>query len=344
MVKSLEELDEYPWSGHKDCNFPHHLAIPRFSPGFNVKKKRVILFYNMMFTMPLCYNKADIPEEFELTTDRRLMQEAVAVIFHIPSLFSSFDKLSRFIPAMYSIPLGLQRLRKKRGQIWIAWFMESEVNIPHFRAPFFLNYFELIMSYHLDADIVTPYFYYGLKDLLRSPVREKADGKNVCAFISSPFHKSGRLNYLKTLMNYLDIHSCGKVLRNKILEKDAGRETKMDTIADYKFTIAFENSIARDYVTEKFYDPLIAGSVPIYLGAPNIADFAPGDTCFINVSDWADPESLARYLLSVSKDKDLYQSYFDWRSKPFKSHFMTLLEQQKEHAFVRLCRKIQEIN
>jgi hypothetical protein len=309
-----------------------------------VKKKQVILFYNTMFNTPLCYNKADIPEEFELTTDRRFLQEAVAVVFHIPSLFSSLDKLSRYIPSLYTLPLALQRLRKKSGQLWIAWFMECEVNIPHFREPSFLNYFDLTMSHHLAADIVTPYFYYGLKDVLRSPVREKADGKNVCAFISSPFHKSGRLEYLKALMKYLDIHSYGTVLRNRILEHDTGRETKIATIADYKFTIAFENAVARDYVTEKFYDPLIAGSVPVYLGAPNIGDFAPGERCFINVSAWDDPESLARYLLSAAEDKELYQSYFDWRSQPYKASFMTLLEQQKEHAFVRLCRKIQEIN
>jgi hypothetical protein len=308
-----------------------------------VKKKQVILFYNTMFGMPLSYNAADIPEDFELTTDRSLMQEAVAVVFHIPSLFSSVDTLARFIPALYSVPLGLKRLRKKRGQLWIAWFMECEVNVPHFRKPSFLNYFDLIMSHQLDADIVTPYFYYGLNELLRRPVREKTDGKTVCAFISSPFHKSGRLNYVKTLMDYLDIHSYGKVLRNTFLEKDTGRQTKMATIADYKFTIAFENAIARDYVTEKFYDPLIAGSVPIYLGAPNIGDFAPGDTCFINAADWDSPESLARYILFVANDKELYQSYFAWRTHPFKSSFTTLLEQQKEPAFVRLCKKIEEI-
>lgn len=297
-----------------------------------------------MFNTPLCYNKADIPAEFELTTDRRFLQEAVAVVFHIPSLYSSLNILSRFIPSVYTTALGLQRLRKKRGQLWIAWFMECEVNIPHCREPSFLSYFDLTMSHHQAADIVTPYLYYGLKDLLRRPVREKTDGKNVCAFISSSFHKSGRLEYLKALMKHLDIHSYGRVLRNRVLEKDSGRETKMDTIAEYTFTIAFENAVARDYVTEKFYDPLIAGSVPVYLGAPNIGDFSPGDRCFINASDWDDPESLARYLLSVSEDKKLYQSYFDWKSQPFNASFMTLLEQQKEHPFVRLCKKIQEIN
>jgi hypothetical protein len=297
-----------------------------------------------MFSTPLIYDRTNIPEEFEITTDRRLMQEAVAVVFHIPSLrYFLFDKFSRLVPSIYSVPLSLKRLRKKKGQIWVAWFMECEANIPHFRAPSFLNIFDLTMSYHLDADIVTPYFYVALNNLLREPVREKTAQKNICTFNSSLFHKSGRLNYLEALMKYLNIHSYGKVLQNKILEKDTGHQTKMDTMADYKFTIAFENAIERDYVTEKFFDPLIAGSVPIYLGAPNIGDFAPGDKCFIDASDWDSPESLARYIQSVSKDQELYESYFDWRSKPFKPYFIKLLEEQKEHSFVRLCRKIQEI-
>jgi hypothetical protein len=308
-----------------------------------MKKKWIILIYNTMFNTPLVFDRANIPEEFEFTTDRRFMGESDAVVFHIPSLrhHSLFDKFSRLIPSIYSVQL--KRLRKKKNQIWVAWFMECEANIPHFKNPSFLNNFDWMMSYHPDADIVVPYYYGALNTLLRGPVREKTGKKNVCAFISSAFHKSGRLKYLKILMNYLDIHSYGKVLQNRSLEKDIGYPSKMDTLAGYKFTIAFENTIAKDYVTEKFFDPLIAGSVPIYLGAPNIDDFAPGDKCFINASDWDSPESLARYILSVSRDQELYQSYFDWRSKPFKPYFIKLLEEQKEHAFVRLCRKIQEI-
>lgn len=310
-----------------------------------MKKSHHILFYNTIFDMPLEYPKEDIPEGFEITTDRRHMQDAIAVVFHLPSLHSpNFNNISRYIPQLHPISLMGRRLRKKKGQLWVAWFMECEVNYPHFCNPSYMNSFDLTMSYHLDSDIVTPYYYYELNDTLRRPVQEKAAGKNICAFISSSFHKSGRLEYLKTLMNYLDVHSYGKVLRNKTIEKDAGYQTKIDTIAHYKFTIAFENAIFRDYVTEKFYDPLVAGSVPIYLGAPNIDDFAPGDKCFINASDWDSPKSLAEYILAVSEDEALYQSYFDWKSKPFKSNFDRMLDQQKEHAFVRLCNKIQDIN
>ena len=53
------------------------------------------------------------------------------------------------------------------------------------------------------------------------------------------------------------------------------------------FTAAFEDSMAVDYVTEKVYDALHAGSVPLYLGAPNILEFVPPNSV-INVLDFVD--------------------------------------------------------
>ena len=44
----------------------------------------------------------------------------------------------------------------------------------------------------------------------------------------------------------------------------------MTLARQYLFTIAIENSLEYDYVTEKLWQPLAAGSVPIYLGAPNV--------------------------------------------------------------------------
>ena len=59
-------------------------------------------------------------------------------------------------------------------------------------------------------------------------------------------------------------------MQNRLLEEDTGRNSKLNLYRKYKFVIAFENAIEEDYVTEKFYDPLLAGSVPVYLGAPSI--------------------------------------------------------------------------
>lgn len=39
-------------------------------------------------------------------------------------------------------------------------------------------------------------------------------------------------------------------------------------VAQYKFTLAFENAVCDDYITEKLWRPLIVGSVPVYYGSP----------------------------------------------------------------------------
>ncbi|GET85466.1 hypothetical protein, conserved [Leishmania tarentolae] len=43
----------------------------------------------------------------------------------------------------------------------------------------------------------------------------------------------------------------------------------------YRYVLAFENTIEDDYVTEKVYNALLSGALPLYIGAMNIADYVP---------------------------------------------------------------------
>ncbi|HEX7589325.1 MAG TPA: glycosyltransferase family 10, partial [Anaerolineae bacterium] len=165
----------------------------------------------------------------------------------------------------------------------------------------------------------------------------------VAAFISSRFNQSRRFEYTRELMRYLKVDSYGKFMRNRSLKGDQWRPTKLEIIARYKFTLAFENAIAPDYVTEKFFDPLVAGSVPVYLGAPNVETLAPGDHCFINTSDFPSARALADYLIDVADDQAAYDTFFEWKQKPFRQAFAQYLEEQKTHTFIRLFRRVQEL-
>ena len=51
---------------------------------------------------------------------------------------------------------------------------------------------------------------------------------------------------------------------------------------DYKFYLAFENSICHDYITEKFYNALLYRTVLIVFGGANYQALAPKGS-FINV-------------------------------------------------------------
>lgn len=47
---------------------------------------------------------------------------------------------------------------------------------------------------------------------------------------------------------------------------DGGVFSKWNLIKEYKFVLAIENSNVRDYVTEKWFQCLDAGTVPLYYG------------------------------------------------------------------------------
>ena len=90
-------------------------------------------------------------------------------------------------------------------------------------------------------------------------------------------------------------------------------------------------------MTEKFYDPLLVGSVPVYLGAPNVAEHAPGAGSYIDVSEFDGPAALAQHLLRVAADEDEYASHLAWRSQPLDPRFVARAEAQRESPLCRLC-------
>ena len=82
-----------------------------------------------------------------------------------------------------------------------------------------------------------------------------------------------------------------------------------------------ENSIAVDYVTEKLYEPLACGSIPLYLGAPNVHEFAPDPDCFVDLRRFASPAELAQYVRRVMADPREFQRFHAWRDRPLPPEF-----------------------
>ena len=54
-------------------------------------------------------------------------------------------------------------------------------------------------------------------------------------------------------------------------------EEKWSGLAQYRFTVAIENQVADNVVTEKLWDPLLTWTVPLYVGAPNAIDYVPSN-------------------------------------------------------------------
>ncbi len=289
-------------------------------------KPRTLLFYNRYWEIdPAAGFAPGSVEGWTVSSDPGRIAEADAVVFHIPTM------------------PDWSGLAKRPGQKWVAWSAESDISYPHLRHAPFLARFDVMMTYRLDSDVPVLYVDPWIHGQLRRPPVAKTEEATAVIFASNTRERSGRSEYILALMRHIRVDRYGKWNANRVLENDRGRETKLDTIARYKFTLAFENSLTKDYVSEKFYDPLIAGSVPVYHGTSTIETFAPGDRCYIDASDFRNPRELAEYLQELDRDPTRYAGYLAWKDRPFRQAFERLVESQREDYRVRLCRTLDRL-
>jgi hypothetical protein len=79
---------------------------------------------------------------------------------------------------------------------------------------------------------------------------------------------------------------------------------KRDVLSLYNFNLCLENVHGfRGYITEKIFDSLFAGTIPIYKGAENIKEYIP-ESCFIDYDSFGSFKELRTYLSSM-KDHEI---------------------------------------
>jgi hypothetical protein len=84
---------------------------------------------------------------------------------------------------------------------------------------------------------------------------------------------------------------------------------KGDIYKNSKFAYCYENTKnLENYITEKIFDAMMYGCVPIYWGAQYIVDFIPKE-CFIDRRDFSNQQSLYAYLKGMTSE--VYKSYQD---------------------------------
>ena len=71
--------------------------------------------------------------------------------------------------------------------------------------------------------------------------------------------------------------SNGKNIKGEIWNKHVGLD-------DYHFSIGCENTIQKNYISEKFWDIILTDGIPLYLGCSNITDYIP-ENSFISLND-----------------------------------------------------------
>lgn len=82
---------------------------------------------------------------------------------------------------------------------------------------------------------------------------------------------------------------------------------KLGVMSGYRFNLTYENSSGeKGYVTEKIFDTLNAGCVPIYWGAEDVSDFVPA-SAFVDRRKFGSNQELLAFLTSMKEAE--WQAY-----------------------------------
>ena len=162
-----------------------------------------------------------------------------------------------------------------------------------------------------------------------------ASKTNFCNFLYS--HKVPyREAFFTQLSKYKKVDAPGRSMNNMpgidSLYTGDKWEIKRQFLSLYKFTIAFENDIFPGYQTEKLYDAMLAGSIPIYCGDPFIDDVF-NSASFVNASDYIKRNSsiIVNSLEKYSQPdfKDIRPSFYNKPSHHIKRKLKTIGRQLK---------------
>ena len=169
-------------------------------------------------------------------------------------------------------------------QRWVFVHMESPPNSISFEN--FTGRFNLTSTYLAGSDF--PVFYVAQSDMrwqLNSSFDPHHDYLTVgkiglaAAVISNCGAPSRRMEYIEELQKYVSVDvfgKCGRKCPTHFRHAGAGgRPADCNEIIalEYKFYLAFENSVCGEYITEKFFAMLRKPIVPIVLGGGNYDDY-----------------------------------------------------------------------
>ena len=251
----------------------------------------------------------------------------------------------------------LNYLNKNRrtGQKFAYYTKESPYNLQALSRGKYDGIFDWVVNYKRDSDVFAPYGRYyriGQEKINLRPLPTSVYLKNY----NFTFESKDKLVvwtvshcgtqrdlYVQKLLRYIPISiygNCAKLFGQSGGQCKRFNEKCSQKLGRHKFALAFENSFCKDYVTEKYWDALARGQIPIVLGGANYDETLVIPNSFINALDFRFAEDLAKRLLFLAENKEEYMKYHEWRNH-YKLDYITENRLRNEYVMEDLCRLAQ---
>lgn len=267
------------------------------------------------------------PVKCELTTDKSRIGEVSGIVAHGRDT-EEMPMTSEY----YTVP-------------WIFFVNESPKYTKAFRNKHIMKKFSYMATYRLDSDFVCTQFY---KPRLSKPIPfAQKTGLSVTVYSHC---QDVRTLYLYRLMKYMQVDSYGDCLRNKprLPRTRTNYETLQAVMAKYKFALVIPNSDCDYYMTEKIYNALSSGSVPVWMGTDTIDEILQWgnlNQSIIKVRDFKSPRQLAKYLLWLAQNETEYNKFLKWKYEGFnfpKEYYSSKVANWWEGGpmYCRVCMKL----
>ncbi|XP_033105282.1 alpha-(1,3)-fucosyltransferase 7-like [Anneissia japonica] len=209
--------------------------------------------------------------------------------------------------------------KRKVGQKWILATRESPLQSSIEPPDNLRSVYDWIMTYRQGADfsLAWGYFDRGVPQWKEGVDKNWASGKN--RFLA--WNKSNCTDtpsaykgFVSRLNKYIPVsipQNCRSTNCNYY-----SSECKQ-SIRQFKFVLALENSECKDYITESFWEMSLKNDViPIVYGPPkkDYERLAPPHS-FIHIDDFTKVADLAKYLKKLDNNDTLYNEYFLWKKE-----------------------------
>ena len=261
-----------------------------------------------------------------ITDNRSELQSASAVLFHADDLwkmwFTSLD--SKSWKPRYRDP----------SQVWVMLSQEAP---PHLFGWFPPNFFNWTMSYRRDSTILHTYMSHVKRspEELQNKTRNTQNEANINYFrskskmavvhVSNCADQLQRYKIIRELSKYVKVDEFGHCSGKVVCNSNVPFEKCMNIFRPYKFYLAFENTVCRDYISEKFWMAQnVKHQIPVIAVSQHTTDILPPKS-YLNLFDFPSIKALADEMVRVGNNATLFNSYFDWKRyyKPSPSGFCT---------------------